>query len=44
MADLAVYAMLWTLRNQAIEGAGPLLARQPTLIAFMQSVEETAEA
>jgi glutathione S-transferase len=44
MADLAVYAMLWTLRNQAIERAGPLLARQPALIAFMQRVEEAIEA
>ena len=40
MADLAVYAMLVTLRNQAIDGTGPLLARQPALLAFMERVEE----
>ena len=40
MADLAVYAMLVTIRNQAISGTGPLLAKQPALLAFMQRVEE----
>ena len=40
MADLAVYAMLVTIRNQAITGTGPLLAKQPPLLAFMQRIEE----
>lgn len=40
MADLAVHAMLATIRNQAIEGTGPLLARRPALLAFMDRVEE----
>jgi glutathione S-transferase len=39
MADLSVHAMLLTCRNQFMDGTGPLLARQPTLLAFMERVE-----
>lgn len=40
MADLAVYGILFSLRNDAIPGVSPLLARQPALGAFMVRVEE----
>ncbi|MBW2269757.1 MAG: glutathione S-transferase family protein [Deltaproteobacteria bacterium] len=43
IADLGVYAMLLTLRSQFIEGTGPLLARQPSLLAFMERVEKATE-
>jgi glutathione S-transferase len=39
MADLAVYGMLYTLRNDSIPGSAPLLALRPTLIEFMRHVE-----
>jgi glutathione S-transferase len=39
MGDLAVYAMLWTLRNGSIPGAQAMVALRPTLISFMQRVE-----
>ena len=40
MADLGVYAMLSTLRNEAIPGASRLLRERPSLVAFMGRVEE----
>ncbi len=40
MADIAVHAMLVTMRQQVIQGTGPLLARQPALVAYMDRVEE----
>ncbi len=40
MADLAVYGMLYTLRNDSIPGSAPLLALRPTLLEFMRRVEE----
>ena len=43
MADLAVHAMLLTLRGEFIDGAGPLLARRPALLAFMERVEAVTE-
>ncbi len=39
MADLAVYAMLHTLRADSIPGAARLLAQRPSLVAFMERVE-----
>lgn len=39
MADLAVYAMLWTIRNGSIPGADAMIALRPSLVAFMQRVE-----
>lgn len=39
MGDLAVYAMLWTIRNGSIPGAGGMIALRPSLVAFMQRVE-----
>lgn len=43
IADLAVYAMLLTLRRQSIDGTGPLLARRPQLLDFMDRVEEVTD-
>lgn len=40
MADLAVYAMLVVMRNDAIPGAKQLVAQRPPLVAFMLRVEE----
>ena len=40
MADLAVYGMLYPLRNDSIPGSAPLLALRPTLLEFMRRVEE----
>jgi glutathione S-transferase len=40
MADLAVYSMLHTLGVGAIPGAERLLMQRPTLVAFMERVEE----
>ena len=40
MADLGVYAMLFTMRNDSIEGASQLLLARPSLVAFMERVEE----
>ena len=40
MADLAVYGMLYTLREDAIPGSAPLLARRPSLLEFMGRVED----
>ena len=39
MADLAVYSMLATLREDAIPGASLLLAARPTLVALLERVE-----
>lgn len=39
MADLGIYAMLFTMRNDSIPGAAELLARRPALVAFMERVE-----
>jgi glutathione S-transferase len=39
MADLSVYGMLHTLRNDAIPGSSPLLGRRPALLEFMRRVE-----
>jgi glutathione S-transferase len=40
MADLAVYGMLNTVRNDSIPGSAKLLALRPTLLEFMRRVEE----
>lgn len=40
IADLAVYGILFTLREDAIPGAAPLIARRPSLVALMGRVEE----
>ena len=40
MADLCVYAMLFTMRNDSIPGAGELVETRPTLVAFMDRVEQ----
>ena len=40
MADLGVYAMLFTMRRDAIPGSARLLAERPSLVAFMARVEE----
>lgn len=40
MADLAVYGMLYTIRLDAIPGAGRLLAARAPLLDFMHRVEE----
>jgi glutathione S-transferase len=44
MADLGVYAMLFTLRDGSIPGAERLVAERPSLVAFMMRVEEVAAA
>lgn len=44
MADFAVHAMLLTMKAQAIEGTGPLLSKQPTLLAYMDRVEAATAA
>jgi glutathione S-transferase len=43
MADLGVYAMLFTMRRDAIPGSARLLAERPTLVAFMARVEEATD-
>ena len=40
VADLGVYAMLFTMRRDSIPGSSRLLAERPTLVAFMARVEE----
>ena len=40
MADLGVYSMLFTIRNDSIEGASKLLGARPSLVAFMARVED----
>ena len=40
LADLSVYAMLFTMRNDSIPGASQLLAQRPSLVAYMARVEE----
>ncbi len=40
MGDLGVYAMLNTMRNDAIPGSEQLVAQRPALLAFMRRVEE----
>ncbi len=39
MADLAVYSMLFVMRNDAIPGGSVVLSRRPTLVEFMLRVE-----
>ncbi|HEX5065513.1 MAG TPA: glutathione S-transferase family protein [Myxococcota bacterium] len=43
MADLAVYSMLATLREDAIPGAALLLAARPTLVALLERVERVTD-
>jgi glutathione S-transferase len=43
MADLGVYAMLFTMRRDSIPGSARLLAERPTLVAFMTRVEEATD-
>ncbi|TMA36373.1 MAG: glutathione S-transferase family protein [Deltaproteobacteria bacterium] len=43
MADLGVYAMLVTMRGDAIPGSAKLLAERPNLVGFMARVEEATE-
>jgi len=43
MADLGVYAMLFTMRRDSIPGSSRLLAERPTLVAFMTRVEEATD-
>lgn len=43
MADLAVYSMLFTMRNDSIPGASRLVALRPSLVAFMARVEDATE-
>jgi glutathione S-transferase len=43
MADLGVYAMLFTMRRDAIPGSARLLAARPTLVAFMARVEDATD-
>jgi len=40
MGDLGVYAMLNTMRNDAIPGSAQLVAQRPALLALMRRVEE----
>lgn len=40
MADLSVYAMLHTMRMDAMPGSAAALGRRPTLVSFMSRVEE----
>lgn len=40
MADLGVYAMLFTMRRDSIPGSARLLAERPSLVTFMARVEE----
>jgi glutathione S-transferase len=40
VADLGVYAMLFTMRRDSIPGSARLLAERPTLVAFMTRVED----
>lgn len=40
VADLGVYAMLFTMRRDSIPGSSRLLAERPTLVAFMTRVED----
>jgi glutathione S-transferase len=39
MADLSVYGMLHTLKNDAIPGSSPLLGRRLALLEFMRRLE-----
>ena len=43
VADLGVYAMLFTMRRDSIPGSARLLAERPSLVAFMARVEEATE-
>jgi glutathione S-transferase len=43
VADLGVYAMLFTMRRDAIPGSARLLAARPTLVAFMARVEASTD-
>lgn len=40
MADLGVYSMLFTMRNDSIPGACQLVLARPGLVAFMARIEE----
>ena len=43
VADLGVYAMMFTMRRDSIPGSARLLAERPTLVAFMARVEEATD-
>jgi len=43
VADLGVYAMLFTMRRDSIPGSAKLLADRPTLVAFMARLEEATD-
>jgi len=43
IADLGVYAMMFTMRRDSIPGSARLLAERPTLVAFMTRVEEATD-
>jgi glutathione S-transferase len=43
MADLGVYAMLFTMRRDSIPGSARLLAERPSLVAFMTRVEQATD-
>ena len=43
IADLGVYAMLFTMRRDSIPGSARLLAERPSLVAFMARVEEATD-
>ncbi len=43
MADLAVYGMLYTMRNDAIPGSLRSLTGRPSLLEFMRRVEQQTE-
>jgi glutathione S-transferase len=44
LADLGVYAMLFTMRNDSIPGAAQLLGQRPSLVAYMARVEEATSS
>jgi glutathione S-transferase len=43
VADLGVYAMMFTMRRDSIPGSARLLADRPSLVAFMTRVEEATD-
>jgi glutathione S-transferase len=44
IADLGVYAMMFTMRRDSIPGSARLLAERPGLVAFMARVEAATDA
>jgi glutathione S-transferase len=44
VADLSVFGMLLVLRDSPITGGGTLLAERPSLMAFMERVDELTRA